>query len=89
MATSNKSDCVEGEHQSLQGETISGIVSGLRALVIGSITVHLTDDDVKAIDVQIDKVSHLKELPHSFLSPHQTLQQHRSLNSSFILNSDS
>ena len=38
--------------------------------------IYLKDDDAIAVDLQMDKVLHLKELPYTFLSPQQKLQQH-------------
>ena len=87
-ATSDRSLFIEGTCKPLKGVTISGIASGLKASGIGSIKLNIIDDNDKAMELQIDRALHLKDLPHTLLSPQQILKQHRSLNNSFTLYDD-
>ena len=73
-ATSNESIFIEGTCKPLAGVTISGITSGLQAWDIGSIMLHLVDDDDKAIGMQTCRALHLKVLLTMLLRPQQILQ---------------
>ena len=87
-ATSDRSLFIDGTHKPLKGVMILGIASGLEASGIGSIKINIVDDNCKAVKLQIDRVLHLKDLPHTSLSPYQIIQQHRSLRNSFALHDD-
>ena len=62
-ATFCKEDFIPGSYKPLSGITISGIASGLEATGIGSVNYQICDDQGKVLDLQIDRVLHLKQLP--------------------------
>ena len=88
FATSDRSLFIDGNYKPLKGVKISGIASGLEASGVGSIKINFRDDDDKAVELHVDRVLHLKDLPHTLLSLQQILQQHQSLQNSFALCSD-
>ena len=57
LATSKKSDHIEDTPEASHGVAISEIASGLQESDIGSIILHLKDDDGIVFDLQIDKFS--------------------------------
>jgi len=81
-------DFIPGTYKSLQGVTISGIASGLKASGIGSVKYPIVDDNGSIIDLQIDRVLHLKGLPQRLLSPQQILKQHYSIGDGFFMYHD-
>ena len=68
-ATPFKTDYIAGTYKILDGVVISGIASGLEAKGIGSVIYKIKDDNGIPIDLQIDKVLHLENLPTRILSP--------------------
>ena len=68
-ATFCKDDFIPDTYRVLSGVTISGITSGLEAAGIGSVLYKILDDDGAILDLQIDRVLHLKQLPQHLISP--------------------
>ena len=83
--TFSKEDFTSGTYGSLSGVTISGIVSGLEAAGVGSVRCQILDDDGATLDLQIDRVLHLKKLPQRLISPQQVLKQHYSSGDGFFM----
>ena len=68
-ATFCKDNFIPGTYKVLSGVTISGIASGLEAACIGSVLCKISDDNWVLLDLQIDRVLHLKQLPQHLISP--------------------
>ena len=64
-----KSNFIDGTYKPLSSIIISGIASGLEVAGIGSTLYKIKDDDNNLIDLQIDRILHLKKLPSRLLSP--------------------
>ena len=82
-----KTDYIARTYKVLDRVVISGIASGLEAKGIGSVIYKIKDDDGIPIDLQIDKVLHLENLPTRILSPQQLLKQHHSIGDNYFINS--
>ena len=83
-ATFLKDDFIPGIHKALSGITISGVVSGLEASGIGSVCYKILDDKGTLIELQIEKLFHLKQLPQRLISHKQLLQQNYSHGDGFF-----
>ena len=59
-ATFCKDDFIPDTYRVLSGVTISGIASGLEAVGIGLVLCKILDDNGVLLDLQIDRVLHLK-----------------------------
>ena len=84
-ATFCKDDFIPDTYRVLSGVTISGIASGLEAAGIGSVLYKISDDNGTLLDLQIDRVLHLKQLPQRLISPQQVLKQHYSPGDGFFM----
>ena len=80
-----KDNFILGTYKPLSCVTISGIASGLEAAGIGSVLYKISDDNGTLLDLQIDRVLHLKQLPQRLISPQQVLKQHYSPGDGFFM----
>ena len=73
--TLSKEDFIPDSYVSIEGATINGIASGLSVIGYGTIRWVITDDNGDPIDVEIDRVLHIPDVPTQLLSPQQLVKQ--------------
>ena len=81
--TSSRDDFVPGSYVNLEGATINGIASGLTVAGYGTVRWVFHDDNHQPIDVEIDKVLHIPDVPTRLLSPQQLAKQTGGLHDGF------
>ena len=74
-AINSKDDFLPGTFTPTKGVVIKGISSGLEAKGYGTVAWNITDDDGNLIEIQLEKVLLLEELPTRILSPQQLATQ--------------
>ena len=83
-----KDDFLPGTYQQLQGFSINGISSGLQVLGYSTVRWVLHDDSDVPIDVEIDRVLLIQDLPMRLLSPQQLARQTNGLRDGFFVRGD-
>ena len=81
--TSSRDDFVPGSYVTVEGATINGIASGLTVAGYGTVRWVFHDDNYQPIDVEIDKVLHIPDVPTRLLSPQQLAKQTGGLHDGF------
>lgn len=74
-ATNSKDDFLPGTFTPTKGVVIKGITSVLEAKGYGTVAWNITDNDGNLIEIQLEKVLLLEELPTRILSPQQLAAQ--------------
>ena len=83
--TMSMDDFVPGTYRKLTGYSINGISSGLSVLGYGTVRWVLYDDSHVPIDVEIDRVLLIRDLPMRLLSPQQLARQTNGLRDGFYV----
>ena len=81
--TSSRNDFFPGSYVNLEGETVNSIASGLTVAGYGTIQWVFHDDNHHSINVEIDKVLHIPDVPTRLLSPQQLARQTGGLHNGF------
>ena len=68
-STNDKDDFIPGYFKEVKGVNISGIASGLMVIGNGSISWKFCTNKGEKIDLTVDKVWHVPDLPTKLLSP--------------------
>ena len=85
--TISQADFIPGTYHKLHGYSISGISSGLTVLGYGTIRWVLYNDSQVPIDIEIDRVLLIRDLPMRLLSPQQLAKQTAGLRDGFYVHS--
>ena len=79
---------IPGTYNKHSDVSINGISSGLKVDGYGTAQYVVHDDDGTPIDLEIDKVLHIPDLPIRLLSPQQVANQTRGLNDGLYVGPD-
>ena len=83
--TMSQAAFIPGTYHKLHGSSISGISSGLTVLGYGTIRWVLYNDSQVPIDIEIDRVLLIRDLPMRLLSPQQLAKQTAGLRDGFYV----